>query len=1114
MPGRVNVVSPTGEVRNVAEGTELGSLIDAGWTLESSQGGAARAVQDGRKSTAGGKAEVGVRNFLKGLTFGLSQAAEVALDDTGGNAEHIQLSNEAHPDVATGGEYGGIVAQTLIPGAGAARGVGLGVNAGERLTGKAVLGAIARTGARGAAEGAAQGGGDYLAQSALEDKPRSVQGFLASMGNGALWGGAAGTTFGVAEHTLSSARRLWPVAEVTGDGAKAAERKAAIEITSQLDDATELERAGRARVRDLRKATEAADPAMAAHLERVRLAQEAQRAGFPASGAARDQADAWTALQRPDPAAPPKAKRGRTKKGEPALPALPAAVAPSAEVEAAMAGHLPTPAVSAVGAAPEAVAAKPVKKPSVYDRLGPDDEIDMVLSPADLADRIELPGANVDPVRVAKARKYVKEGLRPDGNGDPIRVVVHPDGRYEVTGGRHRIAAALEEGKSVPAKVSRAAPTGDALLTQLAGTAKRLEGGESFSALNAVGRSVDDHLDDAAAKLDPKIARAKQLADELAEARKDLADAMSPKDYAAKLMGRADEKASGMRAAGKLSRDADVLREVDEGGSILGAKTGTAGRDTTKPGGRGVRSRLRDPYTDDELIAQAAERPMWRDDTPWLGGASGERTNSRTAIVERILSGRTDPAMLNIEELIKREVPDAITGEMKPALGTLTRRATSKDILDAVARSKNTTPDAMAQLRAILEDQDVSGVIAKISRVERAEHNLVQELGALAPTGSQRRSQAYAQAVASHGEMRALGDAQRTTAITEAAKGPLAMQAAAGKGLAGTAADAGAALEVLATLGVPGLPSARDIPYIGPILSMYLKARAGVKLWKKAGGRLPGSVEGKVAERSARARERLTKIVHASLDGGAAVARSARKVAPRMSVILAAPLFKDDDGRPSPRATDDMAKTWAQRSREIEASQQPGAIQRALQNKIRTSDPALLAELVSATERKIAYLASKMPRPPLGVEIGGKHETWRPGDDELDAFAQIVEAVDQPLEVLERATYGDVSLDAIDAIKAVYPDLYADAQTELIEAASAREDISHGLRSWLSILFDVPLDPTQYPDFLFRAQELYALQKQAREGAQQPQAGMGGPPQPSISAPIHFPQGALLQEQR
>lgn len=129
------------------------------------------------------------------------------------------------------------------------------------------------------------------------------------------------------------------------------------------------------------------------------------------------------------------------------------------------------------------------------------DDVEDVIDAREIAKHgyFEPPGAMVDAVRSGKAARAIAEGQR-----EPIRLAVTPKGNVVVVDGRHRLAAAIEQGADIKVRwstglepsddlvfksgVTQRAPTelppdASLLERQLAATNDALAGGESFAAL-------------------------------------------------------------------------------------------------------------------------------------------------------------------------------------------------------------------------------------------------------------------------------------------------------------------------------------------------------------------------------------------------------------------------------------------------------------------------------------------------------------------------------------------------------------------------------------------------------------------------------------------------------
>jgi hypothetical protein len=140
-------------------------------------------------------------------------------------------------------------------------------------------------------------------------------------------------------------------------------------------------------------------------------------------------------------------------------------------------------------------------------------------------------------------------------------------------------------------------------------------------------------------------------------------------------------------------------------------------------------------------------------------------------------------------------------------------------------------------------------------------------------------------------------------------------------------------------------------------------------------------------------------------------------------------------------------------------------------------------------ERAAAFLAARIPpgaRPPP-AEL--QATLWEPrvSDGEKARFLRYVRAVDDPRTVLADLESGALTTEAVEALREVYPETYADLQRTAFNAITeADEPIPYDARLKLGLLLGIPTDPTLDPAFVAAMQASYAAQPS--EAGQQPGA--------------------------
>ena len=100
--------------------------------------------------------------------------------------------------------------------------------------------------------------------------------------------------------------------------------------------------------------------------------------------------------------------------------------------------------------------------------------------------------------------------------------------------------------------------------------------------------------------------------------------------------------------------------------------------------------------------------------------------------------------------------------------------------------------------------------------------------------------------------------------------------------------------------------------------------------------------------------------------------------------------------------------------------------------------------------------------------------------------------------VYEAARKGTLTREHVEAVKAIYPKLYAEMQVAVMESlASSRQKLSYARRIQLGILLDIPTDKTLSPDFQKAVQGTYQA-----SGPQDAES-----PPPTLSRPIDVATG-------
>lgn len=459
-----------------------------------------------------------------------------------------------------------------------------------------------------------------------------------------------------------------------------------------------------------------------------------------------------------------------------------------------------------------------------------------------------------------------------------------------------------------------------------------------------------------------------------------------------------------------------------------------------------------------------------------------------------------------------------IEAALARARGEAPKGEIGKTIVDSGMKGRvrqMTDDEAIAKLlgKRVGKNVDVGPALGRaakaISAYEGASADLVEILGGDAPVMATQNAKAFRAATRAQADTSAASSAKAIDDINNKVM-PAVAQATGGKAASavGALTTLGSAMEVLHALGAH-VPSLAAIPVIGPVLSLFLKAKAVMGIIGRKGGSIGRTTEGLVAAKSAATRDRLATATKQILEGGARAAGKAAAMAAGPAAILGFKLFP---GGEDPKSKDPQV-LFAARSSDIDRALQPGAIEHAIGDRYQTSDPHLLDAIVAQTRRGIEFLDSKRPKPSTLPGMLPGDGKWAPSTAAIAEFARYVHAVNDPASVLEDLAKGHVTLEGAETLRKVYPALFSEAQRTLLEsAAKLQKTLPYPLRVAISIMYQVPIDGTMTP------RHLNFLQPPAMPGMGPAPAGASGPgaslPPPALTGVLHLGQQTMTSLDR
>jgi hypothetical protein len=109
----------------------------------------------------------------------------------------------------------------------------------------------------------------------------------------------------------------------------------------------------------------------------------------------------------------------------------------------------------------------------------------------------------------------------------------------------------------------------------------------------------------------------------------------------------------------------------------------------------------------------------------------------------------------------------------------------------------------------------------------------------------------------------------------------------------------------------------------------------------------------------------------------------------------------------------------------------------------------------TASARAVSFLASKVPKHESSGPLAPK---WAPTKSEVAKFNRYYEAVQRPTSILKAAAAGTLTPEALEAVKTVYPALFQQIQSQLMDKLASKKDVPYRSRLMLSMLLGQNID--------------------------------------------------------
>lgn len=147
--------------------------------------------------------------------------------------------------------------------------------------------------------------------------------------------------------------------------------------------------------------------------------------------------------------------------------------------------------------------------------------------------------------------------------------------------------------------------------------------------------------------------------------------------------------------------------------------------------------------------------------------------------------------------------------------------------------------------------------------------------------------------------------------------------------------------------------------------------------------------------------------------------------------------------------------------------------------------PNIAAATQVTMTRAIQFLASKVPPGAENLNTtGGLKREYQPSSLDIAKFERYIEAIDNPLSLLDDLNSNTLTREKVEAVRVVYPSLYQEMVTDITNSiAEMEEPLSYQKRAQLAVLMDMEPDPSFMPESIVALQTTFGNQAQSDQAA-------------------------------
>lgn len=155
--------------------------------------------------------------------------------------------------------------------------------------------------------------------------------------------------------------------------------------------------------------------------------------------------------------------------------------------------------------------------------------------------------------------------------------------------------------------------------------------------------------------------------------------------------------------------------------------------------------------------------------------------------------------------------------------------------------------------------------------------------------------------------------------------------------------------------------------------------------------------------------------------------------------------------------------------------------------------PSHAMQLTAKATQAAKFLYDRAPKNPYMEAIPALAPEWQPSDVDMERWFRYVDAVENPMKVVEELREGTVTVESREALQTVYPRLLEELQQRMMERlAGYKGSLSYEQKLALSMLFDQPVGEAGNNDKLALLQDMDVASMEAAQQAQQKSSGSSG----------------------